>query len=93
MPPGRSSGQKHILKNHIIPDISPIIVSFDDPGCQEGGLHGVLGWHFLSLRSPDQLGKMMHQALAFTYLDVWKWWLLHGYPPLHYPGEPGAFWA
>ncbi|MCK7470247.1 MAG: hypothetical protein MZU95_05150 [Desulfomicrobium escambiense] len=21
-------------------------------------------------------GKMMHQALAFTYLDVWQWWLV-----------------
>jgi peptide/nickel transport system permease protein len=21
-------------------------------------------------------GKMMNQALAFTYLDVWQWWLV-----------------
>ena len=36
------------------------------------------GLAFLGVSDPMIIswGKMMHQALAFTYLDVWMWWLL-----------------
>lgn len=36
------------------------------------------GLAFLGVSDPMVIswGKMMHQALAFTYLDVWQWWLV-----------------
>ena len=71
------AGQKHILKNHIIPDISPIIVSLMIQDARRA-VFMEAGLAFLGVSDPLIIswGKMMHQALAFTYLDVWKWWLL-----------------
>jgi peptide/nickel transport system permease protein len=36
------------------------------------------GLAFLGVSDPTVIswGKMMNQALAFTYLDVWQWWLV-----------------
>lgn len=69
--------QKHILKNHIVPDISPIIASMMIQDARRA-VFMEAGLAFLGVSDPLIIswGKMMHQALAFTYLDVWKWWLL-----------------
>jgi len=36
------------------------------------------GLAFLGVSDPMMIswGKMMQQALAFTYLNVWEWWLV-----------------
>ncbi|MBC7106172.1 MAG: ABC transporter permease, partial [Firmicutes bacterium] len=36
------------------------------------------GLSFLGIGDPAVVswGRMMQHALRFTYLDVWKWWLL-----------------
>lgn len=69
--------QKHILKNHIVPDISPIIASLMIQDARRA-VFMEAGLAFLGVSDPMIIswGKMMHQALAFTYLDVWMWWLL-----------------
>jgi len=69
--------QRHILKNHIVPDISPIIASMMIQDARRA-VFMEAGLAFLGVSDPLIIswGKMMHQALAFTYLDVWKWWLL-----------------
>ena len=69
--------QRHILKNHIVPDISPIIASMMIQDARKA-VFMEAGLAFLGVSDPLIIswGKMMHQALAFTYLDVWKWWLL-----------------
>lgn len=69
--------QRHILKNHIVPDISPIIASMMIQDARRA-VFMEAGLAFLGVSDPQIIswGKMMHQALAFTYLDVWKWWLL-----------------
>lgn len=69
--------QKHILKNHIVPDVSPIIASMMIQDARRA-VFMEAGLAFLGVSDPLIIswGKMMHQALAFTYLDVWKWWLL-----------------
>ncbi len=69
--------QKHILKNHIVPDISPIIASMMIQDARRA-VFMEAGLAFLGVSDPMIIswGKMMHQALAFTYLDVWMWWLL-----------------
>lgn len=71
------AGKGHIIASHIIPELSPIISAqmlqdarravFMEAGLAFMGVcdPGVISW-----------GKMMHQALAFTYLDVWQWWLV-----------------
>jgi len=67
----------HILKTHIVPDISPIIASLMIQDARRA-VFMEAGLAFLGVSDPLIIswGKMMHQALAFTYLDVWKWWLL-----------------
>jgi len=69
--------QRHILKNHIVPDISPIIASMMIQDARRA-VFMEAGLAFLGVSDPLIIswGKMMNQALAFTYLDVWKWWLL-----------------
>jgi peptide/nickel transport system permease protein len=69
--------QRHILKNHIVPDISPIIASMMIQDARKA-VFMEAGLAFLGVSDPLIIswGKMMNQALAFTYLDVWKWWLL-----------------
>ena len=67
----------HILKNHIIPDLSPIIASLMIQDARRA-VFMEAGLAFLGVSDPMMIswGKMMQQALAFTYLDVWQWWLL-----------------
>ena len=67
----------HILKNHIIPDLSPIIASLMIQDARRA-VFMEAGLAFLGVSDPMIIswGKMMQQALAFTYLDVWQWWLL-----------------
>ena len=69
--------QRHILKTHIVPDISPIIASMMIQDARRA-VFMEAGLAFLGVSDPLIIswGKMMNQALAFTYLDVWKWWLL-----------------
>ena len=71
------ANQRHILRNHIVPDISPIIASMMIQDARRA-VFMEAGLAFLGVSDPLIIswGKMMHQALAFTYLDVWKWWLL-----------------
>lgn len=69
--------RRYILKNHIVPDISPIIASMMIQDARRA-VFMEAGLAFLGVSDPLIIswGKMMHQALAFTYLDVWMWWLL-----------------
>ena len=75
----RSFGANHfyIAWRHIIPDLGPILlVDF---------IHGVrraifmeAGLAFLGISDPTVIswGMMMRDALSFSYLNVWQWWLV-----------------
>jgi peptide/nickel transport system permease protein len=71
------AGRKHILINHIIPDLAPIITAMMIQDARRA-VFMEAGLAFLGVSDPMMIswGKMMQQALAFTYLNVWEWWLL-----------------
>ena len=67
----------YVAWRHIIPDLGPILfVEF---------IHGVrraifmeAGLAFLGIGDPTMVswGMMMRNAMKFSYLDVWQWWLV-----------------
>ena len=71
------AGMPYIAVRHIIPDLGPILfVQF---------IHSVrwavfmeAGLAFLGIGDPSLVswGTMMRDAMKFTYLDVWIWWLI-----------------
>ena len=71
------AGKGHIISTHIIPDLSPIICALMMQDARRA-VFMEAGLAFLGISDPTVIswGKMMNQALAFTYLDVWQWWLV-----------------
>jgi peptide/nickel transport system permease protein len=71
------AGKRHIIFTHIIPDLSPIISALMMQDARKA-VFMEAGLAFLGVSDPNVIswGKMMNQALAFTYLDVWQWWLV-----------------
>lgn len=71
------AGKGHIIFTHIIPDLSPIICALMMQDARRA-VFMEAGLAFLGISNPTVIswGKMMNQALAFTYLDVWQWWLV-----------------
>jgi len=68
---------RHILINHIIPDLAPIIIAMMIQDARRA-VFMEAGLAFLGVSDPTMIswGKTMQQALAFTYLNVWEWWLV-----------------
>jgi peptide/nickel transport system permease protein len=71
------AGSMHILINHIVPDLWPIIASMMIQDARRA-VFMEAGLAFLGVSDPTVIswGKMMQQALAFTYMDAWQWWLV-----------------
>jgi peptide/nickel transport system permease protein len=67
---------RHILQKHIVPDLTPIILAVVIADARRAIFMeaGLFSRDFRSYHG--QLGKIMQQALHFTYLDVWQWWLV-----------------
>jgi peptide/nickel transport system permease protein len=67
----------HILKSHIAPELGPLLTAMMIRDASRA-VFMEAGMGFLGVSDPMIIswGKMMQQALEFTYLDVWKWWLL-----------------
>ena len=71
------AGRWYIIFRHIIPDLGPIlIVSFIHRARMAVFMEA--GLAFIGIADPLMIswGMMMHHALKFYYLPVWKWWLL-----------------
>jgi peptide/nickel transport system permease protein len=68
---------RHILRNHIVPELGPLITALMIQDARRA-VFMEASMAFLGISDPLVIswGKMMQQALDFTYLDVWKWWLL-----------------
>ncbi|RLC96107.1 MAG: ABC transporter permease [Chloroflexi bacterium] len=67
----------YLIWRHILPDLSPILLvefiySMRRAVFMEAGLA------FLGIADPNMVswGMMMREALDFSYLNVWLWWLL-----------------
>lgn len=68
---------RHILVNHILPELGPLVTALMIQDARRA-VFMEAGLAFLGVSDPMMIswGKTMQQALAFTYLDVWKWWLV-----------------
>lgn len=67
----------YIARRHIVPDLGPILVvdfiySIRRAVFMEAGLA------FMGITDPTVVswGMMMRDALSFSYLDIWQWWLI-----------------
>jgi len=71
------AGWGHILVRHLIPELGPVLVVVFVQGVRRA-VFLEAGLSFLGIGDPAVVswGRMMQHALRFTYLDVWKWWLL-----------------
>lgn len=71
------AGWGHIMRCHIVPDLGPILVALMIQDARRA-VFMEAGLSFLGVADPVMIswGKMMQQALSFTYLEVWKWWLV-----------------
>lgn len=71
------AGWSHLLFRHIIPDLGPILVAMMIQDARRA-VFMEAGLSFLGISDPSVMswGKMMQYARVFTYLEVWKWWLL-----------------
>lgn len=71
------AGWSHILLRHVIPDLGPILAAMMIQDARRA-VFMEAGLSFLGISDPSvtSWGKMMQFARVFTYLDVWKWWLL-----------------
>jgi len=67
----------YLVIRHIIPDLSPILFAVFIHSATRG-VFMEAGLAFLGIAdiSTVSWGLMMHHALRFYYLDVWKWWLI-----------------
>ncbi len=71
------AGWRHILCRHILPDLGPVLLAIMIQDAR-AAVFMEAGLSFLGIADPSMIswGKMMQYARVFTYLDVWKWWLL-----------------
>jgi peptide/nickel transport system permease protein len=71
------AGWGHLILRHIIPDLGPVIVATMIHDARRS-VFMEAGLSFLGISDPAVVswGKMMQHALRFSYLEVWKWWLL-----------------
>jgi peptide/nickel transport system permease protein len=62
---------------HIVPDLAPILL-VDFIYSVRRAVFMEAGLAFLGISDPTVVswGMMMRDALSFSYLDVWQWWLL-----------------
>lgn len=71
------AGWGHIMLRHVLPDMGPVLVALAIQDARRA-VFMEAGLSFLGVADPSlaSWGKMMQQALQFTYLEVWKWWLV-----------------
>ena len=71
------AGQLYIAWRHILPDLVPILLVEFIYGVRRA-VFIEAGLAFLGIGDPMVVswGTMMHDALQFSYLDVWRWWLV-----------------
>ncbi len=71
------AGRFYLLRRHIIPDMGPVLAAVLIQNARRA-VFMEAGLSFLGVSDPSvcSWGKMMQHALKFSYLEVWKWWLL-----------------
>ena len=71
------AGRLYITWRHILPDLAPILL-VEFINVVRRAIFMEAGLAFLGIGDPMLVswGTMMHDALMFSYLDVWRWWLV-----------------
>lgn len=71
------ASRRYLLWRHILPDLGPVLVAIMIQDARRAVLMEA-GLAFLGVSDPMVVswGRMMKQAMSFTYLDLWKWWLI-----------------
>ncbi len=67
----------YIARRHILPDLGPILLVEFIYGVRRA-VFMEAGLAFLGIGDPMSIswGVMMRDAMKFSYLDVWQWWLI-----------------
>lgn len=67
----------YIARRHVLPDLAPILLVEFIYGVRRA-VFMEAGLAFLGIGDPTLVswGMMMHDAMGFSYLDVWRWWLV-----------------
>ena len=71
------AGRGYLLYRHIFPELVPLLlVSFIFSA--RAAVFTEAGLAFIGISGPERIswGTMIHHALNFYYLPVWKWWLI-----------------
>jgi peptide/nickel transport system permease protein len=71
------AGRIYLALRHILPDLMPILLVEFIYGVRRA-IFMEAGLAFLGISDPAMIswGSMMHDAMKYTYLDVWQWWLV-----------------
>jgi peptide/nickel transport system permease protein len=71
------AGKFYIAWRHIVPALAPILLVDFIYGIRRA-VFMEAGLAFLGISDPARVswGMMMRDALSFSYLNVWQWWLL-----------------
>ena len=71
------AGRWYLLRRHVLPDLAPVLSAAMIHDARRA-VFLEAGLAFLGISDPtaQSWGRMIQQALTFTYLDVWGWWLL-----------------
>jgi peptide/nickel transport system permease protein len=71
------AGHAYLAWHHIIPDLGPILLVEFIYGVRRA-VFMEAGLAFLGITDPTTVswGAMMRDALSFSYLNVWQWWLV-----------------
>ncbi len=71
------AGRRYLAWRHILPDMGPILLVEFIYGVRRA-VFIEAGLAFLGIGDPALVswGTMMRDAMKFTFLDVWKWWLV-----------------
>lgn len=74
---GFGAGRFYIACRHILPDLTPILLVEFIYGVRRA-VFMEAGLAFLGISDPMSIswGVMMRDAMRFSYLDVWQWWLI-----------------
>lgn len=80
---GFGAGARHVLRRHIVPEVSLLLVA-GLVGAAGRAVALEAGLAFLGLGDPSRMswGRMLRDAMDFSallYTDAWQWWLL---PPV-----------
>lgn len=71
------AGQLYVALKHIVPDLGPILLVEFIYGVRRA-VFIQAGLAFLGIGDPMQVswGTMMRDAMSYSYLNVWQWWLV-----------------